>query len=616
MPITPFRSVLALALALPLASCQNTTDDGGLPRVSEGPMRCGAPASLIGAIQGDGGLSPVLGRTVEVEALISARFQEGLDGFYIATVPGQDDHNPATSEGLFVVHDALPKMAQHARVRLRARVAELGEAPDTLTALIEVTALVDCGKGAVLTPVPINAAPASLDGWEALESQRVRLAGPLSVVGNEALTRAGELVVSFDGRDFSPTELDAPGPRSEARALANRLTRLVLDDGQLDTYPRKLWYLPAALTAETPWRVDSQVSGVEGVLEQRDGAWRLQLTNRIDSVVQAPRPSAPPELDADLRVASFNVLNYFNGDGKGGGFPTERGAATPADFSRQRDKIIAALSLMQADVLALMEIENDGFDEHSAIADLTAGLNAKLGAQGDYVFVKLPDAPAGGDQITVGMLYRSKRVQALGAPVLLAEEPFLSLARAPLAQTFQVGSERFTLVANHFKSKGGCDRADAPNRDLGDGQGCWNATRVAMARALWEWLQTDPTGSGSTRQLIVGDLNALGEEDPVRLLKSAGLRDVVAEHSPEPAYSYVFEGQSGRLDHALATPDMAGVISQASHWHINADEAPALEYSAAAYDARTLRARYRPDPFRSSDHDPVLIGLKFHPTTE
>jgi uncharacterized protein len=610
----PIRSLCPFALLIAatlLAGCDNG-QPGGVPRAYEGPLECGAPAAQIGAIQGSGALSPVLGRTVEVEAIISARFLDGLGGFFIASAADESDQNPDTSEGIFVRYESrLPRMPRHARIRLRARVAELGTAPDTQTALIEVSELVQCGKADPLLPVLLSSVPDGATGWEALESQRVQITGPLSVIGNDELARNGELLVSFDGRDFAPTEISAPGPAAQQRADANRRTRLWLDDAQLDTYPQKLWFLPEPLTAETPWRVDTQVSGIEGVLEQRDGHWRLQLTNPIKSVTQAPRPLQPPDLDGDLTIASFNVLNYFNGDGKGGGFPTERGASSPAHFARQREKIIAALGLIKADVLALMEIENDGFAADSAIADLTDGLNRKLGAkEGDYAFVTVEGGNPGSDLITVALLYRKSRVLPIGPPALLLDEPFLAIGRPPMAQTFEAEGVRFTVVANHFKSKGGCDDADPSNRDLGDGQGCWNATRVAMARTLWNWVQTDPTASGDKRVLIVGDLNALGEEDPVRLLKSSGLRDLLAEHAAEPAYSYVFRGESGRLDHALASPELASLVSRAAEWHINADESPALEYAAAGFDARTLRSRYRPDPFRSSDHDPVLVGLK------
>lgn len=602
-------AVLLLS-GLALSACADQNGDDGLPRVHDGELECGQSAARISAIQGDGPLSPVIGREVEVEGIVSARFIDGLGGFYLQSLADQVDQNPATSEGLFVRHAELPRLPKHARIRLRGMVAELGEAPVTTTALIEVSALIRCGEPEKLAPIVLQKAPDSMAGWESLEGQWVRIPGPLSVVGNENLLRNGELLASFDGRDFVATERSAPGLAAEAISNDNLRTRILLDDGQLNTYPRKLWYLPEPLTAETPWRVDTQLNGVEGVLDQRDGVWRLQLTRAIESAKQAPRPETPPELDGDLRIASFNVLNYFNGDGKGGGFPTARGADSPLAFKRQRQKIISALSKIQPDILALMEIENDGFGPESAIADLTQGLNDAMPADArDYQFVSVDAGVLGTDSISVGLLYRNTRVAPVGAPALLSEGPFEVVGRPSLAQTFAVDDLRFTIVANHFKSKGSCDPTDGPNHDQGDGQGCWNALRVAQANNLWSWLETDPTASGARKFLALGDFNSYGEEDPIRVLKARGMVDVLAENAAEPTYSYVFRGESGRLDHALASADLVPLISHAAEWHINGDESPAFEYGSAGFDAQSLRARFRPDPFRSSDHDPVLIGL-------
>ena len=47
--------------------------------------------------------------------------------------------------------------------------------------------------------------------------------------------------------------------------------------------------------------------------------------------------------------------------------------------------------------------------------------------------------------------------------------------------------------------------------------------------------------------------------------------------------------------------DVTGVATR----HINADEPRALDYNQE-YNPEPL---YKPDPFRSSDHDPMLIGI-------
>jgi predicted extracellular nuclease len=74
----------------------------------------------------------------------------------------------------------------------------------------------------------------------------------------------------------------------------------------------------------------------------------------------------------------------------------------------------------------------------------------------------------------------------------------------------------------------------------------------------------------------------------------------------EAHYSYIYRGQSGSLDHAFATSSFAADVSGIGTWHINADEPRFLDYNQE-YNPKTL---YEADPFRSSDHDPVLIGIR------
>ena len=193
-----------------------------------------------------------------------------------------------------------------------------------------------------------------------------------------------------------------------------------------------------------------------------------------------PRTAAPASVGGTLKVASFNVLNYFNGDGLGGGFPTPRGADSASEFTRQRDKTIEAILTMDADVIGLMEIENDGFGAESAIADLVNSLNAVAGA-GTYAYID-PGVPAiGADAIAVGFIYKPATVTPIGASAILdsSVDPQFNddKNRPALAQTFQENATggRFTAVVNHLKSKGSsCDSIGDPN--LNDGQGNCNLT--------------------------------------------------------------------------------------------------------------------------------------------
>jgi predicted extracellular nuclease len=168
---------------------------------------------------------------------------------------------------------------------------------------------------------------------------------------------------------------------------------------------------------------------------------------------------------------------------------------------------------------------------------------------------------------------------------------------------------RFTVVVNHLKSKSSaCD--DVGDPDVGDGQGNCNQTRTKAAQALVRWLQTDPTGSGDPDFLLIGDMNSYAMEDPITAFKAGGLHDLVGELEGPAAYSYVFNGESGYLDHAIATSSLASQGAGVGHWHINPDEPTVLDYNTEFKTANQVNTFYAPTPYRSSDHDPVLIGLR------
>ncbi len=165
----------------------------------------------------------------------------------------------------------------------------------------------------------------------------------------------------------------------------------------------------------------------------------------------------------------------------------------------------------------------------------------------------------------------------------------------------------FTVAVNHLKSKGSpCDDVDDP--DTGDGAGNCNLTRKAAAEALVDWLAGDPTGSGDSDFLIIGDLNSYDKEDPIDVLTSAGYQDLIFDYLGEAAYSYVFDGQTGYLDYGLANASLAPLVTGTTVWHINADEPDLIDYDTS-FKGPNQDAIYAPDAYRSSDHDPVIVGL-------
>lgn len=554
------------------------------------PAAAESTTIAIGAVQGTAIRSPLEGKTVAIQGVVTADLRAGLGGVFVQDA---GDGDARSSDALFVQGMDDAALAVGDRVEVVGTVAETDAGgAATLTTLRAQ----QWARRATRQPLPVRQLQAAPADWEALEGEHLRIAVPLTVAGSDRLGRYGELLSAFDGRLWQPSEIAVPGTAAHARVAAdNARRRLLLDDGSSQRNPAKVAYLDAG--AEV--RSGMQLHDVEGIVDQRyDGGYRLHLSRPL--ALPKPMRAPAPKLDADLHIAAFNLENLFNGDGRGGGFPTKRGARTPAEYQAQLRKLVTTINALQADVAALMELENDGYGADSSIAQLVAALNATPGKPADWRFVHAGKGP-GTHPIRVGLIYRAARLTPVGPPVVLEGGPFAEHSRAPLAQAFRAGQgPAFVVVANHFKSKG-CTQASGDDADRGDGQGCWNATRTESARQLHQWLQTDPAGTGSDLAVLLGDFNAYAMEAPLRELHAEGWRDAFTVAGVERPYSFVYDGQSGRLDHALLSPAMARHLRGAAEWHINADE----------QDEQGYRQRNLPGPWRSADHDPLLLGFSF-----
>ncbi|MDO9240631.1 MAG: ExeM/NucH family extracellular endonuclease [Methylicorpusculum sp.] len=576
--------------------------------------KCGQPAVLISAIQGSGSDSPLLGSEQSIEAVVIGGFQDsnGLNGFFVQEEDSDADNDSKTSEGLFIASN-LPVTVGD-RVHIVGTVSERFN----MTRLESVKSVDICAGALPLPAVTELSLPFDPDSnnpeWR--EGMLVNFPQTLTVTENFNLARFGEVMVSSGSRLMIPTQVADPGDAANAVKGQNLLNRLVIDDGSNRQNPDPVVYPgPNGLKADITLRIGDTVSDAIGVLAYDFSLFRLHPTEAPQFSSSNARP-APPVLPGigSLKVASFNVLNYFNGDGLGGGFPTSRGANSLAEFNRQRDKIIAAIVDMDADIVGLMEIENDGYAPHSAIADLVDGLNAVAGA-GTYEYIDPGVSRIGTDEIAVGIIFKSAKAEPVAASAILdnsVDPRFLDTKSRPvLAQTFldKASNKTLTVAVNHFKSKGSsCD--DVSDPDTGDGQGNCNLTRKAAALALADWLMTDPTGSNGANVMIIGDLNAYAKEDPIAALKTAGYVNLVDKViGDSAAYSYVFSGESGVLDHALANSSLAKQVKGLAVWHINADEPRALDYNVEFKSAGQVTEFYSPDVFRSSDHDPLLVEV-------
>jgi predicted extracellular nuclease len=452
----------------------------------------------------------------------------------------------------------------------------------------------------------------SLDDFEAFEGMRVTFPQDLTIAEYFNFDRFGEIVLTL-GRQVTPTAIVEPGENAQDLAAEYRLARITLDDGRSTQNPSPAIHPNGEeFDLGNLFRGGDTVANVTGVMDFAFGLYRVQPTQGADYTAANPRPLDHDGVGSALEVSSFNVLNYFTTLTSAGNVcgPAQdqecRGAENETEFTRQRDKIVAALTEMDSDVVGLIEIENHPLDVPTA--DLVSGLNDVLG---DGVYAYIETGAIGTDAIRQALIYKPGSVTPVGDFAILdssVDPGFLDdLNRPVLAQTFMDNTSGglFTVAVNHLKSKGSdCNAVGDP--DLGDGQGNCNLTRTAAAEALVDWLASDPTDSGDEDFLIIGDLNSYDKEDPIDVITAAGYTDLIREYEGEGAYSFVFDGQVGYLDHGLANAELVDEVTGATVAY-QRRRTDIIDYNTNfKLDPAAI---YAPDQYRYSDHDPVVVGL-------
>ncbi|WP_404407454.1 ExeM/NucH family extracellular endonuclease [Pseudidiomarina marina] len=580
---------------LALANCAQVTQ----------PELCDSNVTPIHAIQGQGFQSPLTGQQVTTRGIVTGNWQSEaeLGGFFLVSKPDDRDDNSLTSEGLFVqANENLPRLQPGDWVYLTGTVAESND----LTQLTNLTHHAVCDSGYSVEATVLNLPVTSTEQFEALEGMPVHINQNLVVNGHYQLLRHGQIDVAHE-RLFTPTQHHRPGAEARAQAKSNALARLVIDDNLAPNSD-----LPSSLkqtiTASNTVRSGDTLAPLHGILSDFRGSYRLQPTSSVEISQTNPRPVAPEAPAANtVRVAAFNVLNYFNGEGPNKQFPTDRGAKSTADFARQHEKIIAALSQLNADIIGLLELENDGYTSHSAIAELTTALAEATGQP--WRFVQAAPEKLGDDAITNGLIYRSDRVTPQGEPLTLTTPPFGRLSRLPIIQRFSPTNtvENLVIAVNHFKSKGGCPRESSnPNANQNDGQACWNEARTKSAELLAEFIDNHADLKRFPLRVLMGDFNAYAQEEPIQTFLQYGYYNRIDAFNPH-AYSYVYDAQAGSLDHLLVSSQLAARVVHQAIWSINADEPTLLQYNNADVNNNW----YAPSPYRASDHDPIYADIQF-----
>ena len=580
-----------------------------------------------------------------VEGIVTSLFtsKDLLDGFFVQEEDGDADEDARTSEGIFVFcRSRCPQaLAVGDKVRVAGESLEFHGMSQIRSERIRVVSEGNSLPRPSVVSLPAEASTAEPGTFEHLEGMLVTFEQKLVVSESYHLARFGHLSLVPGNRSHPFTQEHLPSPTGYAdhqRVQAKRT--IILDDdnndandaisGQVD---EPLAFPSGGLSTSNRFRTGDSIIGLTGIMHwswsgQGSGsAWRIRaVPEAFEYVFAQHAQGAPgsPEVSGRLKVASMNLLNYFTTLDAGGSRNRNacgpdrkrscRGADSIVELGRQREKIAAAILAMDAHITGVVEIENDASE---SLAHLVRRLNQATD-EGRYGFVDT--GFIGTDAIKVGLMFQTDAVVPIGGFAILnssVDEAFLDRRNRPvLVQTFEerATGERFTLAVAHLKSKGSSCEGDP---DLNDGQGNCPNTRAEATGALLRFLAQDPTSSGDSDFLIIGDLNAYAREDAITRLETAGYTNLVAQRVQKGAYTYLFDGQVGYLDHALANSSLLGQVADTAIWHINADEPSAFDYNDESLDAgeRYYERKsgslplYEPGPRRFSDHDPIIVGL-------
>ena len=318
-------------------------------------------------------------------------------------------------------------------------------------------------------------------------------------------------------------------------------------------------------------------------LVMESGEWRGNLRADLEKGI-------PDVGDYRLLVCGMNLEYYLNQQYDNSGM----GPSSESEHQAQRAKTSKALAKINADLYGFVEIQQGD----SAVKEIAADLTKNTGR----TFKALPNGTApNGTYTTALFVYCPDKVKPYGT----MQEVRTGVRSRKYMQTFEEieTGERFIFSMNHFKAKSGSGTGDDANK--GDGQGQFNATRVAEANGVIDKYRTMSAALEDEDILIMGDLNAYAKEDPITTFLKNGFYDLHRSFHADSSYSYTFGGTAGYLDHAICSATMLGQVTGMAAFTINSDENDRYTYDKSSGD-RTM--------FRCSDHDPVIVGLRLDST--
>lgn len=533
----------------------------------------------IPVIQGSGNASTYAGQSVTTTGIVTSVYVGNgmIDGFFIQDAAG--DGNVSTSDGIFVYSNNTGVMSGD-KVQLTAKVSEYNSRT-------QLSALTDFQKISENNSLPITKVVYDIYNWdwEKYEGMLVEFQQTLFVNNTYNLEQYGELELGIR-RKPSPTNVAFPGS-AEYKALVteNSLPSVIMDDAYTSyTYP--VVFADENGTRRTGERVDK----LQAVVDYVNSKYVIYPARFPVVFYGNPRKTTHDDIgNYNLKVCGFNLEYYLTTPNSSG-----MGPSNQTEMDRQHTKIVDALLTIDADIYGLIEIEQG----QQALTKLTQALNSATGG-GKYSFIN-DGGSVNGTYTKAAYLYRSDKVTPYNTLKSINSEGPTNRKKLQ-GFTLISNNERFMYSINHFKAKSGCSSASGSDADQRDGQSCYNATRVAEANAVINAVKTNKSFYSDEDALVMGDLNAYAKEDPIQTFIQSGYTDLHHQFHADSAYSYVYRSEAGYLDHALANENLAKQITGVTAFHINADESAMFEYSGS---------KYQPNMFRSSDHDPVIVGIR------
>ena len=508
---------------------------------------------------------------LEIRGLVSGVVQDKgqLGGFYI------QDARYFYKKSVFV--NSLEQVSVGDEVLLNAIIIEKNN--ETQLDNVELLKILSYNRFINVEQISL---PISDEQWEELEGCLVEINDNLQISDSYQFNKYGQLLLS-NGELIQETELfDAQDDSLEIIELTfqQELNSIYIDDLSDLKFPKidSLYIDPFKVV------VGAKCSKIKGFVSQYNKTYKVRLVN--DLTVEQSVPPNLIDLDTDLKIMNFNLYNLFNGNGKKEGFPTSRGAKSYDAYQLQLKKLASAIYAVDPDILAMMELENDGEDEFSSIQQFCDYLNK----HGDRQYeIAHTHGVIGDYPIKTGIIYDPSVVETKYKAQYHNHPNF---SRPSLSQRFMYNdSLEFVLFANHFKSKGSRN-AKGLDLDQKDGQASYNYKRTLQAKTLLDIIDSLYFDENI---IVLGDFNAYSQEDPIQALQSTNLNRLETVN-----HSYVYKGKNGSLDHIFVSDNFKDHIDQVQTWNINSIYPSWINYSYNLADSSY---------FRSSDHNPMILGV-------